>query len=377
MTFLFWLFAFLLVYPLFIYPLCLMFLQKKQNYKAPLPQDSDDALPSVTIILSAFNEEKVIAEKIENFLKLDYPKDKLEFLIISDESIDETDNIIRIYMEKVNTESERLRLLRQEPREGKTKALNRAVTEARGDIFFFTDADSMLHIDAMRRIVAPFADSKVGLVSGRSVYTDENGNETTGSIYRQYEEWLKEYEGALYGIAGADGGIYAMRKEHYNELPMKIINDLAHPIHVVLDGKKALAVPQALVSEPPEDDSNAFARQTRIMTQSWYVFFTHFKALLDKKCYGFLWQFFSHKILRWMTLPWLALFIISALFADGIFPVLGLMGAFALLICAYLGEKAKVIGRVSRLFILQSAAGMFGLVRLWQGEVFVTWNPKG
>ncbi len=377
MNFLFWLFAFLLIYPLFIYPLCLIILNKIKGYKVKSEYSSDEDLPSVSIILSAYNEEKVIAEKIENFLSLDYPKDKIEFFIISDESTDKTDAIIQSYMEKENTERERIRLLRQEPREGKTKALNKAVLEVKSEILFFTDADSMLHKDAMRKIVAPFADPQIGLASGRSVYLDEDGNETAGSIYRQYEECIKNYEGALYGIAGADGGIYAMRKEYYRELPQKIINDLAHPIHIILEEKKAIAMPSALISEPPEDDSNAFARQTRIMTQSWYVFFTHFKALLDKKCYGFLWQFFSHKILRWMTLPWLVLFIISALFAEGVFPVLGLLGAFALLICAYLGEKAKVIGRISRLFILQSAAAMFGLVRLWQGEVFVTWNPKG
>ncbi len=377
MNFLFWLFAFLLIYPLFLYPICLMILNKIQGYRIKSSYTSDEDLPFVSIILSAYNEEKTIAQKMENFLALDYPKDKLEFFIISDESTDETDIIIKSYMEKENTQRKRISFLRQEPREGKTKALNKAALEVQGEIFFFTDADSMLHRDALRKIIAPFADTKVGLASGRSVYLDEDGKETAGSIYRQYEECIKNYEGALYGIAGADGGIYAMRKELYSELPQKIINDLAHPIHVILEGKNALAIPTALISEPPEDDSNAFARQTRIMTQSWYVFFTHFKLLVEKKRYGFLWQFFSHKILRWLTIPFLVLFTLSALFLEGIFPNLALLGIATLLICGILGEKAKVLGRICRLFLVQGAAAMYGLLRLWQGEVFVTWNPKG
>ncbi len=376
MTFLFWLFAFLLVYPLVIYPFVLIILQKINKYNSPHIHQLEENLPFVSILLSAYNEEKVIADKLNNFLELDYPKDKLEFIIISDESTDETDAIIKTYIEKENHTIERIRLIRQEPREGKTTALNKASTEAKGEILFFTDADSMLHKNAMRKIVSPFVDPNVGLVSGRSVYRDDNGNETAGSVYRQYEEWLKNYEGLLFGIAGADGGIYAMRKELYTKLPTKIINDLAHPIQVILANKKALAKTDAIISEPAEDDSNAFARQTRIMTQSWYVFFTYFKPLLENKCYGFLWQFFTHKILRWLAIVWLVFFTISAFFAEGIFPILGILGVIALITCAYLGEKAKIFGRISRLFMLQSLAGIYGLIRLWQGEMFVTWNPK-
>ncbi len=371
MVFLFWLFAFLLIYPLVIYPLCLIALHKIRKSKKFSMHTSEATLPTVSILLSVFNEEDVITEKIENFLALDYPKEKLELLIVSDQSTDSTESIIEHFA------SDRIRLIRQEVRGGKTKALNRAAQEARGDIFFFTDADSMLHKDALLHLLAPFADEQVGLVSGRSVYRDEQGNESTGSLYRQYEEWLKEYEGILYGIAGADGAIYAMRREFYQELPEKIINDLAHPIHVVLAGKKALAVPSALVSEPAEDDQNAFARQTRIMAQSWYVFFSHLNFLLQERCWGFLWQFITHKILRWLALPWLAGFMISAFFAGGVLPTTGLVCACLMLLCAALGEMGKTPGRISRLFILQSGAGIYGLIRLWRGNTFVTWNPKG
>ncbi len=377
MTFLFWLFAFLLVYPLVIYPCCLMLLQRIHQYRKPLIPPQDDDLPSVSILLSVYNEEKNIAEKIENFLALDYPQEKVELLIVSDQCTDATEEIILSYTPLESTLSQRIRLLRQETRAGKTQALNRAAAEAHGEIFLFTDADSMLRSDALRRLVTPFTQKAVGLVSGRSVYKDKRGIESTGSLYRQYEEWLKDYEGALYGIAGADGAIYAMRRELYQELPEKIINDLAHPIQVILAGRKALAEPEALVSEPAEDDYNAFARQTRIMAQSWYVFFTYLRPLLRHKRFGFLWQFFTHKILRWLALPWLILFTLTALLTQGCFTSLGLVGACTLFVCAALGDKAKMPGRICRLFLMQSAAGVYGLIHFWQGKNFVTWNPKG
>ncbi len=381
MTLLFWFFAFLLVYPLIIYPLGLYighFLRQKSAQKMTTPA-SQNPFPTVSILLSVHNEQAVIKEKIENFLALDYEADNLELLIISDQSTDDTHAIIQSYAHEP-----RIRLLCQEKRGGKTLALNRAAQEARGEILFFTDADSMLNADALKILLTPFTHAQkgasVGLVSGRSVYIDALGKQSTGSLYRRYEEWIKSYEGELFGIVGADGAIYALRKSLYQELAPSIINDLAHPIQVVLAGKLALAEPHALVCEPAEDDGSAFDRQTRIMAQSWHVFFTYARPLWQAKRWGFLWQCLSHKVLRWLALVWLLGFGIStlSLLSTGhIFASLGLLGLMTLLLSAALGEKAHLLGRISRLFILQSAAGLYGLMRLWRGEAFVTWNPKG
>ncbi len=400
MVFLFWFFAFLLVYPLILYPLCLMLGKYFRRWQvmscastyatacAPTctatyaETDMPTDMPRVSILLSVYNEEAVIQAKIENFLALEYKADRLELLIISDQSTDATESIIAQY-----SHDPRIRLLRQEKRGGKTQALNRAAQEARGDILFFTDADSMLHPQALAPLIQPFIQSSiqahmqpVGLVSGRSVYKDALGQESTGSLYRRYEEWIKQYEGQLFGIVGADGAIYALRKELYTQLPTRIINDLAHPIQVVLAGQQALAQPTALVYEPAEDNEAAFARQTRIMAQSWHVFFTYARPLWKAKRWGFLWQCISHKVLRWLALLWLLGFGIATLGSishGGIWPSLGLLALLSLLLAAALGERARSLGRICRLFLLQSAAGLYGLVRLCQGEAFVTWTPKG
>ncbi|MDL2274589.1 glycosyltransferase [Desulfosarcina sp. OttesenSCG-928-G10] len=367
MTFLFWLSAILLIYPLFLYPL-LLALPWGRRRSAVRSHFAE--VPHVSMLLSVFNEKDVIAQKINNFLALDYPLDRLELIIVSDGSDDGTDDIVGALA------SERIRLLRQEGRGGKTLALNRAAKEARGDILFFTDADSMLKNDCITQLTAFFADPDVGLVSGRSVYVGNDGRETTGSLYRRYEEWLKEREGRRYGIAGADGAVYALRKELYRPLPSDIINDLVHPIQVVLAGKRALAHPDALVCEPGEEGNAEFSRQTRIMAQSWHVFLHYVYALVKEKRHGFLWQFISHKILRWIALPLLFVFAISALALPGVIPGFGLSGAIVGFVLAGFGNRAGTAGRVCRLFVLQSAAGIYGLFRLWRGASFVTWKPR-
>ena len=372
MNILFWVALALLAYPLFIYPLMLAFTRltgrgKERRY-APLS-------PTVSILLSVYNEKDVIERKVENFLALDYPPENLELLVVSDGSDDGTDDLAR------RSGSERVRLLRQEARSGKTSALNRAAKEARGEVLFFTDADSMLKPDCIRHITAPFADLDVGLVSGRSIYLDTEGRETAGSLYRRYEEWIKEREGECYGIAGADGAVYAMRRDLYRELPPEYINDLLHPVQVVLEGKKALCRPNALVTEPGESggSGNELSRQTRIMAQSWLIFLRHASVLLAAKRYGFLWQFISHKVLRWLSVPLMVLLFAVAVCLPGVFPSLVLAGLAVLVVLAFLGRSngGGLLGRVAWLFMLQSVAGSYGLYKLLRGERFVTWKPRG
>jgi cellulose synthase/poly-beta-1,6-N-acetylglucosamine synthase-like glycosyltransferase len=368
----------LLVYPLFIYPLLLELFHKRRLIHS-LKQDGVKEPPTVSILLSVYNEAANIQAKMDNFLALDYPPEKIELLVISDGSDDGTDDLVR---ERAQTADGRIRLLRQEGRLGKTSALNLAATEALGEVLFFTDADSMLAPDCVKRLALPLLDPVAGLASGRSIYRDEAGNETTGSLYRRFEEWQKEREGSLFGIPGADGAGYALKKELYKPLPPEYINDLLHPLQTALAGQKALALPGALIYEAASETNSKseFARQTRIMAQAWLIFLRFFLPLAKAGRWGFLWQFVSHKTLRWLALPWLALMTLSAVFLlPAAFPALALVCLAALILSALLGlgNKGGFAGRVSLLFILQSAAALNGLYRLARGNKFVTWKPRG
>ncbi|WP_353117832.1 glycosyltransferase family 2 protein [Nitratidesulfovibrio sp.] len=342
---------------------------------APLAAHAAD-LPTVSILLSVYNEETVIAHKIANFHALEYPHDRMELCIVSDGSTDETDAIVQA------CGSPRVGLLRQERRGGKTLALNRAAQAATGDILVFTDANAMFRIDCVRMLVQRLADADIGLVSGISVYTDAHGAATAGGIYRRYEEWMKTRESDLFSIVGADGAAYALRRGLYAPLRPEYINDLIHPVQVVLQGRRAVSEPRAVVHEET-DEGNGTAqmrRQTRIMAQSWLIFLRCLPDLVRAGQWGFVWQLASHKVLRWLALPLLAVLTVSALAlaGEGAWYVLVLAGIAAGAVLAVLGARGQVgLPRTAWLFVVLHAAAVVGLFRLLRGETFVTWNPRG
>ena len=172
------------------------------------PVNKKAMTPFVTILIAAYNEADCIAETIENKLALDYPRDKLEIIVISDGSVDGTEEIVRKY------ESRGVRLLRQEPRAGKTSALNLAVERAKGEILVFSDANSSYAPDALRHLVENFNDPQVGYVTGKMIYTNPDGSHVGDgcTAYMKYENLLRTLETRIGSVVGVDGGIDAVRK---------------------------------------------------------------------------------------------------------------------------------------------------------------------
>lgn len=370
MNALFWLSLLTLAYAFAGYPLLVAFLGHRRR---SVPSGGE--LPSISVLLSVYNEEQIITAKIRNFLELDYPQDRIELLVVSDGSDDATESLVE------QCASPRVRLLRQSERGGKTRAINWAATEAAGDILVFTDANSMFRPASMRKLAAPFAAEDVGLVGGRSVYVDKDGGETSGGLYRRYEEWIKNGESGLFSIVGADGAIYALRKDIFEPLRPEYINDLLHPIQVVLRGKRAISEPSAVVVEAGEENGGAeLRRQTRIMAQSWLLCLRFGSDLLRAGRFGFLWQLVSHKILRWLTLPLLAVLGASAIAGagSGVFHFLVLFGLAGLTLMAWAGFRGrKGISHAAWMFFILHWAALLGLFQLARGERFVTWNPRG
>lgn len=370
MTFVFWFSLLALIYAFIGYPLIVRLAAALLGRKTLRDKNHT---PTVSVLLSVYNEEQVIRQKVENFMQLDYPEDRIELLVISDGCSDQTEEIVR------SMASNRVRLLVQEERGGKTLALNRGSMEANNEIFVFTDANSMFRPDSVRKLMAAFADPTVGLVSGRSVYVDAEGNETLGGIYRRYEEWIKEGESGLFSIVGADGAIYALRRDIFEPLKPEYINDLLHPIQVVSRGLMAVCDSGAVVLEGGEEDSGAeLRRQTRIMAQSWLLCLRFLGDLLRAGRIGFSWQLVSHKILRWLTLPLLFLLGLSAIAGAGSsgFQVLALCGLIGLSALTWSGFRGRGgLSRAAWMFFILHWAALLGLFKLVGGERFVTWNP--
>lgn len=367
----FWISLSLLLYVFVGYPLGIRVLAalfgKDDRY-------DESFLPSVSIILSVYNEEEVIEEKIANFLALNYPTAMLEFVIVSDCCSDRTDELIRKH------ENERIRLLVQTERSGKTRNLNRGVAEARGEILVFTDANAMFDTDAVRKLVRHFADPDVGLVSGKSIYRDASGAVTSGGAYRRYEDFIKDAESRVGGIIGADGAIYALRRNNYTLLPSQYINDFIHTIQVVLAGGRAVSEDQAICREEAEEaGSGELRRQTRIMAQSWLIFLSQSGLLLKNGKLLYLWQFISHKFLRWLTVPLMIMLLVAnlVLVTKGYYYQVIFIGQSLFVTCVLVGSRAKGgLMRVPYLFILLHYAALLGVIKYLTGNIYTTWNPR-
>jgi cellulose synthase/poly-beta-1,6-N-acetylglucosamine synthase-like glycosyltransferase len=252
--------------------------------------------PSVTVLIAAYNEEASIEATIRNKLELEYPREQLEIIVVSDCSSDDTDDIVK------RLAPEGVRLLRQDQRGGKTAALNRAVGEARGEIIVFSDANSTYEAQALQRLVDNFSDPQVGYVTGKMLYTDPDGSVIGDgcSAYMKYENLLRSLETRVGSVVGVDGGIDAVRASLYRQMDPDQLPDFVLPLSVVEQGSRVVYEPLAILREEtlnrPGDE---YRMRVRVSLRALW-------ALHDMRCllnifkYGrFSWQLASHKVLRY------------------------------------------------------------------------------
>src|SRR5262245_40887262 len=374
-----WLGGLLVVYVYLGYPLLLWLLERRWRR----PVHEADITPAVTLVISAYNEARCIAAKLDNSLALDYPRERLAVLVVSDASSDATDPIVSAYAPHGVT------LLRMPERGGKTLGLNAALRAVRSDLVVFSDANILYTKDALRRLVRPFADPAVGCVTGDSRYAADGAVSAAHSqedTYWGYERFVRRLESGLGSTVGGDGAIFAIRRELYTVHAADAINDLVTPLQIVARGFRAVFEPRAIGFEPAAGDFwREFRRKRRIVNRSWRGVMS-VPAVLDPRCVGlFAWQVWSHKILRWLVLPVLALTAIGCLLA---LPLGGLYraGAWAFAATLVLAALGAILPtRVSRLaapahgafyFYLVNVAATLGVVMALRGRVETVWRPE-
>ena len=274
--------------------------------------------PEVTILISAYNEEENIEKTLKNKLLLDYPKGKLEVIVISDGSTDNTDMIVKSF------KAEKVRLIRQEPRAGKTSALNLAVPEAGGEIVLFADANSMWDQNALRRIMDNFADPEVGYVTGKMIYVNPDGNPIGDgcTAYMRYENFLRSSETLAGSIVGVDGGIDAVRKKLYGPMKADQLPDFVLPMKVIEQGYRVVYEPKAILKEAAlKDASDEYRMRVRVSLRSLWALrdMRHLLGFTPSHCpncrtshlpnftpsFLYAWQLWSHKILRYLAFVFL------------------------------------------------------------------------
>ena len=373
MTSLFYISAFLLLYAYVLYPMVLIALSPSQPRR---DGDDDDcagntAAPSLSVIVAAYNEERCIAQKIENFLSCQY-SGEAEMIVVSDGSSDRTAEIAE------SMAGERVRVIRQRERRGKGVAVNAGAQAARGEVLVFTDANAMFAADALEKVARPMRDQSIGLVTGVSRYPGE----TIGSTYQRYEQMLKGLESRLGVVAGADGALYAIRRDLFKPLDPALINDFVHPIVASLAGAQSVMAGDAFALEE-FSAAGEFARQVRMVSQAALVYFRLLPELIAKRRWRSILVLTSHKLLRWLTIPLLAIALIATVPLAGrggtFRVVLGMEILFALI--AAIGMVANRRGTEGKAtlayqFVALNCAQAVGLWRCFSGEVPVVWEPR-
>jgi len=351
---LFWTALGLLAYTHIGYPAVLWLLARTRRTDPARPL-ADAELPSISLIVAAYDEEQVIARKVENALELDYPRERLELIVASDGSRDRTVELAR---------DAGADLVLDLPRGGKIRAQDAAVERASGEILAFSDANSLLAPEALRELLAPFADAQVGYVCGQVRFGNEHGSNQEG-LYWRYEMAVRALESRLAGVTGGNGAIYATRQEAYLRVDPRMGHDLSFPFNMVKRGWRPVYAPAARANEKMVPSiEGEFRRKRRMMSHAWPIVLRG--GMLSPRGYGALYAFeiASHRMLRYFS-PFLHLVALGtniALLGEGAVYAVTLALQVALLLAAALGRFVPVRPfQIAYYYVLLTASLAAGL----------------
>lgn len=372
MTALFWIGILWIGYVYAGYPLVLALLARVRRVH---PLMKDDFLPSVSVLISARNEEKDIGWKVRETLTWDYPRDRLELLVASDASEDRTEEILQAIKDP------RLKLARMERRSGKGVALNRLAQLAQGELLFFTDANAHIPAHCLKRMVRHFADERVGCVTGMTSAQPDAGLaiESGDRLYLGYETTISHLESQLGSVLVCDGAIFCIRRSLFQPVFPELANDLELPMRIGGAGYWVLHEPAAKVFEKETSSpQEEFARRRRICGQGLLAMWKFRRTLRGLRG----WQFVSRKFFRWLTVvPLVLLLISSAALAGQAFFALVLTLELVFYALAMVGwALALKDGKAGQAFsvpffvMLGSVGAFVGVVDTCLGRRFAVWE---
>lgn len=374
MEIIFWFSIFLALYCYLGYPLILIILGLlfgKEIKRAEIT-------PPVSLLIPVYNEEKIIQKKIENSLELDYPKDKLE-IVVASESDDRTNEIVKEYKNRG------VKLIEFAGREGKQYTIYRTLPKCQGEIIVLTDANGMFKKDAILKLVRNFTDLRVGCVSGELKYINpkETSIGESEGIYWKYEVLIKKLESRIQSVLGANGSIYALRKELYSPLSEYRGDDFELPIRVAQQGHGVVWEPEAISEEEVYPETiKEFKRKVVIIGWHFRGAFILLKESFKKNQPLLVFQLISHKILRWLIGFFLVfIFLSNILLLDNPFYSILFIGQiifYSLAIFGYfLDKKRKKLNKLVNLayyFCMVNLAALVGVIKGILGKQKPTWE---
>lgn len=381
----FWCAALLLLHTYFFYPLCLFaldgvaqvlhtirFMKKGEDQRQELKAGP---APSVSLVVAAYNEASCIRQKLENSLALEYPAGRFEVLIGSDGSTDGTNEIVQACTDS------RVRLSPAQ-RAGKTTVLNRCIPSAKGDIIVLSDANTMIEPGAIQALVRHFEDPEVGAVCGKLRLYNPTKQDYEESAYWSYESLIKFYEGKRGAVVGANGGLYAIRRTLFTQLPPStIVDDFVIPLRILEQGYKVVYEAAAVAhEETTEDYGKEFGRRARIAAGNFQSLKMVPGLLLPTAGFASF-AFWSHKLLRWCAPALMALALLANLFLlDSVFYRLTLFTQVMFYALAYLGKAGVLKGTGRRIasmayyFVTMNLAIVVGFWRFLRNAQKAAWD---
>lgn len=369
----------LILHTYLIYPVSMILLFSK-NKRKDAEYLSSEELPSLAVLVAAYNEEKVIEKKIRSVFNTHYPLSKIKVYLGSDASTDKTESIV----EKLQSEFSNLELVKFNGRSGKINIINHLQSMGDEEILIMTDANVIFKPDTLFQLVKKFKDNKVGIVAANIIKesaTDE-GIQFQEKVYLSVENKIKASESNAFNqVMGAEGGCYAIRNDLFSKVPLKfIVDDFFITLQVITRGKNTLFNPLALCMEDVASDvAGEYRRKVRISSGNFQNMF-FFKDLLLTFWRPVGYMFWSHKVLRWLTPFFLITSLLSTLFlAQGsklfmILLVLQLLGLLFPVFNHMFRFKSPVLKFISH-FYLMNFALLEGFFRFAKGVKSSIWQP--
>lgn len=305
---LFWVSWLIVAYHLFGYGLILYVINRFKKTESSV-DTAIASYPTIIVLCAAFNEEKDIEAKILSFLALDYPKDRIKMIVISDDSTDKTNEIVSRYTTDSNVE-----LIVQKPRRGKQSAHNMVLPQLDCDYVLSTDANSIFAPDAVMLLVKKMlSNPQLGLVSGELRLVKAGEKQSGEGLYWRYESFLKKMDSDFKSIIGANGSIFLIRRELFTEVDPQSVDDFERTLIVLKEGYLAAYEPLAIVTEEEtEKASQEISRKIRIITQEWHAMQRNRSLLNPFRFPEISFILFSHKLIRWLLFA----FVLTGFFSS-------------------------------------------------------------
>lgn len=374
MRLLFWVSIIGATYSYLLYPIILLALPKRRRARTK----TSDMMPKVSIIITAYNEQRRIRDKLISTLQIDYPTEKIEIIVASDASSDATDEIVCDFKGKG------IHLVKSPDRKGKEHAQGLAIREAAGEILIFSDVATRIPPDSVRKLVRNFAPAQVGAVSSEDRFISREGYVVGEGAYVKYEMWLRRLESDVNSLVGLSGSFFAVRREICSDWDIHVPSDFNVALNCIRRGYVAISDPEVLgIYADVKDEKQEYQRKVRTVIRGFTAVFRRFDVLNPFAFGFFAFQLWSHKIMRWLV-PWCLMLLLASsaillgshwvytafFVAQIVFYGLATMG----LLSATL--RSKMIVRIPAFFVQTNAAVGHAAILFLLGKRMMTWTPS-